>query len=67
MYLINDSVVTEYELTQASADAHGISSVDLVGYPIDAAAVAKIPLPLVLRHRVLGIAIERQRTRRRDQ
>jgi type IV pilus assembly protein PilB len=55
--LINDSVVTEYELTEASADAHGISSVDLVGYPIDAAAVAKIPLPLVLRHRVLGIAM----------
>ena len=55
--LINDSVVTEYELTEASAEAHGISSVDLVGYPIDAAAVAKIPLPLVLRHRVLGIAM----------
>jgi type IV pilus assembly protein PilB len=55
--LINDSVVTEYELTEASADAHGISSVDLVGYPIDPAAVAKIPLPLVLRHRVLGIAV----------
>ena len=55
--LINDSIVTEFELTDASADAHGISSVDLVGYPIDAAAVAKIPLPLVLRHRVLGIAM----------
>ncbi len=55
--LINDLVVTELELTEASAEAHGISSVDLVGYPIDAAAVAKIPLPLVLRHRVLGIAI----------
>ena len=54
--LINESVVTEYELTEASAEAHGISSVDLVGYPIDAAAVAKIPLPLILRHRVLGIA-----------
>ena len=55
--LINDSVITEYELTQASADAHGITSVDLVGYPIDPAAVAAIPLALVLRHRVLGIAI----------
>ncbi len=55
--LINDSVVTETELTEASADAHGINSVDLVGYPIDAAAVAKIPLSLILRHRVLGIGI----------
>ena len=53
--LINDSVVTEMELTEASADAHGINSVDLVGYPLDAAAMAKIPLSLVIRHRVLGI------------
>jgi type IV pilus assembly protein PilB len=30
---------------------------DLAGYPIDPAAAAKIPLSLVLRHRVLGIAI----------
>jgi type IV pilus assembly protein PilB len=55
--LINDRVVTEVELTEASGDVYGISSVDLVGFPIDAAAVAAIPLPLVLRHRVLGVAI----------
>jgi type IV pilus assembly protein PilB len=55
--LMNDLVVTELELTEASAEASGLNSVDLVGYPIDAAAVAKIPLALVLRHRVLGIAI----------
>jgi type IV pilus assembly protein PilB len=55
--LINDLIVNETELTEASADAHGIGSVDLNNYPIDAAAVAKIPLPLVLRHRVLGIGI----------
>ncbi|MGI3779796.1 MAG: GspE/PulE family protein, partial [Janthinobacterium lividum] len=55
--LINDSIITEYELTEASADAHGIASVDLVGFPVDPAAVAAIPLALVLRHRVLGIAI----------
>jgi type IV pilus assembly protein PilB len=55
--LINDSFVTEFGFAEALADAHGISSVDLVGYPIDAAAVAKIPLAMVLRHRVLGIAI----------
>ncbi|MGH8962436.1 MAG: GspE/PulE family protein, partial [Jatrophihabitantaceae bacterium] len=54
--LINDHIVTEMELTEASADAHSINSIDLVGYPIDAAAMAKLPLQLVLRHRVLGIA-----------
>jgi type IV pilus assembly protein PilB len=56
--LINDRVVTETELTDASADAYGIKSLDLVGYPIDPIAVAKIPLALVLRHRVLGIAVD---------
>jgi type IV pilus assembly protein PilB len=55
--LINDRVVTETELTEASADVYGFTSIDLVGYPIDPAAVAKIPLALVLRHRVLGLAL----------
>jgi type IV pilus assembly protein PilB len=55
--LINDRVVTEQELTDALADVYGIGTVDLVGLPIDAAAAAKIPLSLVVRHRVLGIAM----------
>ena len=55
--LINDRIVTEVELTEASADAFGINSVDLVGYAIDPAAMARIPLPLVLRHRVLGLSL----------
>jgi type IV pilus assembly protein PilB len=55
--LINDRIVTETELTEASAEAYGINSIDLVGYPIDPNAVAKIPLALVLRHRVLGLAL----------
>ncbi len=56
--LINDLIVTEMELTEASADAHGLKSIDLVGYPIDPAAVSKIPLTLVVRHRVLGIGFQ---------
>ncbi|MFI5911464.1 GspE/PulE family protein [Dactylosporangium sp. NPDC051541] len=55
--LINDHVVTEDQLTEASADAYGIATLDLVGHPIDPAAVTKIPMALVLRHRVLGIAL----------
>ncbi|MEV6927739.1 ATPase, T2SS/T4P/T4SS family [Dactylosporangium sp. NPDC051485] len=55
--LINDHIVTEEQLTAASADAYGIATLDLVGYPIDPAAVTKIPMALVLRHRVLGIAL----------
>ena len=55
--LINDSVVTEMELTEAYAEASGIGAVDLVDYPVDPAAIAKIPMSLVLRHRVLGIGL----------
>lgn len=55
--LINDRVVSEMELTEASAEVYGINSVDLVGYPIDAAALKKIPLTLMLRHRLFGIGI----------
>ncbi|OLE26521.1 MAG: type II secretion system protein GspE [Actinobacteria bacterium 13_1_20CM_3_71_11] len=55
--LINDRVVTETGLTEASAEAYGFNSVDLVGYPIEPEAVARIPLSLVLRHRVLGLSI----------
>jgi type IV pilus assembly protein PilB len=53
--LINDLIVTEMELTEASAEAHGINAVDLVGYPMDPAAISKIPLSLIVRHRILGI------------
>jgi type IV pilus assembly protein PilB len=55
--LINDRVVTELQLTEASADAFGLNSVDLVGYPLDPVAMARIPMPLVIRHRVLGLAV----------
>jgi type IV pilus assembly protein PilB len=56
--LIQDQIVTEQQLTEASADAFGINFVDLVGFPLDPVAVGKIPLPVVLRHRVLGLRIE---------
>ncbi len=56
--LIDQRVVTEIELAETLAEAYGLKSVDLVGYPIDLAAAAKIPVPLARRHRVLGIAID---------
>jgi type IV pilus assembly protein PilB len=56
--LVDDGIVTEIELAEAVAEAHGVKSVDLVGYPIDLAAAAKIPVALTRRHRVLGIAID---------
>jgi type IV pilus assembly protein PilB len=56
--LVDDGIVTEVELAEALAQAYGLNSVDLVGYPIDAAATAKIPVALARRHRVLGISID---------
>ncbi|MFG1925882.1 GspE/PulE family protein [Cryptosporangium sp. NPDC048952] len=56
--LINDGVVTETELTAAAADVYGMNSVDLVSYPIDPVAMAKIPIGLVVRHRVLGLSLD---------
>jgi type IV pilus assembly protein PilB len=56
--LIDQRVITEIELAEALAEAHGLKSVDLHGYPIDLAAAAKIPMALARRHRVLGIAID---------
>lgn len=55
--LINDQVVTEEQLTQAAATAFGINTLDLVGFTPDPTALKRIPLPVVLRHRVLGLAI----------
>ncbi|MBN9619047.1 MAG: Flp pilus assembly complex ATPase component TadA, partial [Actinobacteria bacterium] len=56
--LVDDGIVTEVELAEALAQAYGLKSVDLVGYPIDAAATAKIPIALARRHRVLGISLD---------
>ena len=56
--LIDQRVVTEIELAEALAEAYGLKSVDIVGYPIDLAAAAKIPVAMSRRHRVLGIAID---------
>ena len=55
--LINDQVVTEEQLTTAAAAAFGINTLDLVTFTPDPAALKRIPLPVVLRHRVLGLSL----------
>ncbi|WP_433301287.1 GspE/PulE family protein [Actinoplanes sp. CA-030573] len=55
--LINDQVVTEEQLTAAAAQAFGINTLDLVSFTPDPAALKRIPLPVVLRHRVLGLSM----------
>ena len=53
----NDSVVTEEQLTAAAANAVGLATLDLVGYPIDQQALKMIPLPVVTRHRIVGLSL----------
>jgi type IV pilus assembly protein PilB len=55
--LINDQVVTEEQLTTAAAAAFGINTLDLVNFQPEPAALKRIPLPVVLRHRVLGLSM----------
>src|SRR3954466_6711047 len=55
--LINDQVVTEEKLTEAAAQAFGINTLDLAGFTPDPQALKRIPLPVVLRHRVLGLSM----------
>jgi type IV pilus assembly protein PilB len=55
--LINDQVVTEEQLTSAAAAAFGINTLDLVGFSPDPAALKRIPMSVVLRHRVLGLSM----------
>ena len=55
--LINDQVVTEEQLTAAAAQAFGINTLDLVSFIPDPLALKRIPLSVVLRHRVLGLSM----------
>jgi type IV pilus assembly protein PilB len=56
--LVDERVVTEVELAEATAEAYGIVSIDLGNYSIDPAATAKIPAVLARRHRMLGVGFE---------
>ena len=55
--LINDQVVTEEQLTTAAANAFGMNTVDLVGFNPEPAALKRIPMSVVLRHRVIGLSM----------
>ncbi|GGK28558.1 hypothetical protein GCM10010124_21560 [Pilimelia terevasa] len=55
--LINDHVVTETELTKAAAEAFGFAHAEIIDFDIDDETLSKVPLSVVLRHRVIGLAI----------
>ena len=54
--LVDDQIVTEFQLASAVAEAYGVEAVELSSFPIDPAAMSKVPLTLARRHRMLPIA-----------
>ncbi|MEO7060282.1 MAG: hypothetical protein ABI083_11210, partial [Lapillicoccus sp.] len=55
--LVEDRVVTEFEMASAVAESFGLESLDLANYPVDPKAMDRVPLALARRHRMLPIAI----------
>ena len=55
--LVDDQIVTEFQLASAVAEAYGVEAVELASFPVDPAAMSKIPLTLARRHRMLPIAV----------
>ena len=55
--LVDDQVVTEFQLASAVAEAYGVEAVELSNFPVDPSAMTTIPLALARRHRMLPIAV----------
>jgi type IV pilus assembly protein PilB len=55
--LIDDQIVTEFQLASAVAEAYGVEATELSTFPVDSTAMSKIPLTLARRHRMLPIAV----------
>lgn len=55
--LVDDQIVTEFQLASAIAEAYGVEAVELSNFPVDPTAMNKLPLTLARRHRMLPIAV----------
>jgi len=55
--LVDDQIVTEFQFAVAVAEAYGVEAVELANFPVDPAAMSRIPLTLARRHRMLPIAV----------
>ncbi len=55
--LVDDQIVTPFELASATADAYGVEAVELSNFTVDTAAMSRVPLALARRHRMLPIAV----------
>jgi type IV pilus assembly protein PilB len=55
--LVDDQIVTEFQLACAVAEAYGVEAMELSNFPVDPTAMSRIPLTLARRHRMLPIAV----------
>ncbi len=55
--LVDDQIITEFQLASAIAEAYGVEAVELANFPVEPAAMTKIPLTLARRTRMLPIAV----------
>ncbi|HEX2901865.1 MAG TPA: GspE/PulE family protein [Jatrophihabitans sp.] len=55
--LVDDQIVTEFQLASAVAEAYGVEAVELSSFPVEPSAMSKVPLTLARRHRMLPIAV----------
>jgi type IV pilus assembly protein PilB len=54
--LIDDQVITEFELASAVADAYGLDAAELSSLTVDTAAMSLLSLPLARRHQMVPIS-----------
>ncbi len=56
--LVDDQLITEFQLASAIADAYGLQAAELSTLAVDPAAMSLLPLTLARRHRVVPIAAD---------
>ncbi len=56
--LVDDQLITEFQLASAIADAYGLQAAELNTLAVDPAAMSLLPLTLARRHRVVPIAAD---------
>jgi type IV pilus assembly protein PilB len=54
--LVDDQLVTEFELASAVADAYGLEAVELSAMMVDPDTMTLLPLPLARRHQMVPIS-----------
>ncbi len=55
--LVDDQIITEFQLATAVAEVYGVEAAELSSFPVEPSAMTRIPLTLARRTRMLPIAV----------